>query len=110
MKNSEQTAWSSTYFAQIVRSALEACGQPKELVQAITCWPQTAGHLTSHPGIGHLTFIGSKPVAHEIAKNAAKVLTPLCVELGGKDAAIVLDDLYVSVCMVVERSTHVNRT
>lgn len=27
-----------------------------------------------------------------MAKSAAKVLTPLCVELGGKDAAIILDD------------------
>jgi acyl-CoA reductase-like NAD-dependent aldehyde dehydrogenase len=39
-----------------------------------------------------LTFIGSRPVAHEVAKSASKVLTPLCIELGGKDAAIVLDD------------------
>jgi acyl-CoA reductase-like NAD-dependent aldehyde dehydrogenase len=39
-----------------------------------------------------MTFIGSKPVAHAVAKSAAKVLMPLCVELGGKDAAIVLDD------------------
>lgn len=31
-------------------------------------------------------------MAHEVAKSAAKSLTALCVELGGKDAAIVLDD------------------
>ena len=39
-----------------------------------------------------MTFIGSKPVAHFVAKSAAKVLMPLCVELGGKDAAMILDD------------------
>lgn len=39
-----------------------------------------------------MTFIGSKPVAHAVAKSAAKVLMPLCVELGGKDASIILDD------------------
>ena len=38
-----------------------------------------------------MTFIGSRPVAHEVAKSAAKSLTPLCIELGGKDAAVVLD-------------------
>lgn len=100
MKNSEQTAWSSAYFVEIVRLALAACRQPQDLVQAVSCWPQTAGHLSSHPGISHLTFIGSRPVAHAVAKDAAKTLTPLCVELGGKDAAIVLDDGNVSaICL-----------
>jgi acyl-CoA reductase-like NAD-dependent aldehyde dehydrogenase len=92
VKNSEQTAWSSAYFLSIVRSALSACGHSPNLVHAVSCWPAAAAHLTSHPGISYLTFIGSRPVAHEIAKQASKALTPLCVELGGKDAAIVLDD------------------
>jgi len=91
VKSSEQTAWSSTYFANIVRSALSACGHNPDLVHAISCWPQTAAYFSSHPGLSHLTFIGSRPVAHEVAKSAAKALTPLCIELGGKDAAIVLD-------------------
>lgn len=91
VKNSEQTAWSSAYFLTFVRGALSACGHDANLVSAISCWPQTADYFTSHPGISHLTFIGSKPVAHEVAKSAAKSLTPLCVELGGKDAAIILD-------------------
>lgn len=92
VKNSEQTAWSTVYFINIVREALSACGHDPNVVHAFSCWPQTAGHFTSHPGISHLTFIGSKPVAHEVAKSASKVLTPLCIELGGKDAAIVLDE------------------
>lgn len=91
VKNSEQTAWSSTYFASMVRCALAACGHDSDLVHAISCWPETATHFTSHPGISHLTFIGSRPVAHEVAKSAARTLIPLCVELGGKDAAVVLD-------------------
>jgi len=56
------------------------------------CWPEVAPHLTAHPGLGHITFIGSRPVAHHVAASASKALTPLCVELGGKDAAIILDD------------------
>nr|OQO18817.1 hypothetical protein B0A51_12603 [Rachicladosporium sp. CCFEE 5018] len=91
VKCSEQTAWSSQYFVNIARSALVACGHEPDLVQVLACWPQTSRHFTSHPGISHLTFIGSKPVAHEVLKSAAKSLTPVCVELGGKDAAIVLD-------------------
>lgn len=91
VKGSEQTAWCSVFFADIVKAALVACGHSPELVHAVTCWPTTAEHLTSHPGISHLTFIGSKPVAHHVCTSAAKSLTPVVVELGGKDAAIILD-------------------
>lgn len=92
VKTSEQTAWSSAYFLNIVRSALAACGHDPNLVHAISCWPQTASYFAGHQDISHLTFIGSKPVAHEVAKSASKSLTPLCVELGGKDAALILDE------------------
>lgn len=93
VKTSEQTAWSSVYFANIARGALSACGFDPDVVQGFACWPETAEHFTAHHGISHLTFIGSRPVAHAVAKSASKALTPLCVELGGKDAAIVLDDI-----------------
>lgn len=92
VKSSEQTAWSAPYFASIARGALSACGHSPALVQSLTCWPAAAAHLTSHPLLAHLTFIGSRPVAHAVAASAARALTPLCAELGGKDAAIVLDD------------------
>lgn len=48
--------------------------------------------MTSHPDISHLTFIGSRPIAHAVCTSAAKALIPVTVELGGKDASIVLDD------------------
>jgi acyl-CoA reductase-like NAD-dependent aldehyde dehydrogenase len=68
------------------------------------CFPDVAEHLTSHPEIKHILFIGSKPVAHKVAESAAKVkplnsflmqtLTKLTLELGGKDAVIILNDVY----------------
>ncbi len=93
IKASESTAWSTQYFASIARAALTACGHSSNLVQSIVCWPQVANHLTSHPGISHITFIGSRPVAHHVAASAAKSLTPVYLELGGKDPAIILDDV-----------------
>ncbi|KAI9739201.1 MAG: Meiotic Sister-Chromatid recombination aldehyde dehydrogenase [Cirrosporium novae-zelandiae] len=93
VKVSENTAWSSQFFASIVRGALTACGHSEKLVQVLTCWPSVASHLTSHPGISHITFIGSQPVAHSVCTSAAKSLTPVCAELGGKDPSIVLDDV-----------------
>jgi acyl-CoA reductase-like NAD-dependent aldehyde dehydrogenase len=91
VKVSEQTAWSSRYFLEIARGALAAHGHDPELVQMVACWPETAGHLTSHPGISHITFIGSQTVAHHVAASAAKSLTPVVAELGGKDPFIVLE-------------------
>ncbi|ROT37553.1 succinate-semialdehyde dehydrogenase [Sodiomyces alkalinus F11] len=102
VKISEQAAWSAQYFTAIVRGALVAHGHDPALVQSIVCWPQTAAHITSHPRISHLTFIGSKPVCHQVAASAAKPLTPLVAELGGKDAAIVLDSAARDLARIVE--------
>jgi acyl-CoA reductase-like NAD-dependent aldehyde dehydrogenase len=93
VKGSEATAWSSTYFTSIATSALVACGHSPDIIQSVVCWPDVADHLTSHPEIAHITFIGSRPVAHHVCASAAKSLTPVCVELGGKDPVVVLDDL-----------------
>lgn len=39
-----------------------------------------------------LAVIGSEPVGKIVAQAAATNLTPVCIELGGKDAAILLSD------------------
>ncbi|KAK5415651.1 Meiotic Sister-Chromatid recombination aldehyde dehydrogenase [Exophiala xenobiotica] len=92
VKPSEQTCWSTFYFTDIVRGALQACGHSTDLVQNIICLPDVADHLTSHTGLSHITFIGSREVAHKVCASAARALTPVTVELGGKDASTVLDD------------------
>jgi len=58
--------------------------------QSISCFPETAPYFTSHPGLAHLTFIGSRAVALHVAASASKSLTPLVLELGGKDPSILL--------------------
>jgi acyl-CoA reductase-like NAD-dependent aldehyde dehydrogenase len=93
VKPSEQTCWSTFYFTDIVRGALRACGHSPDLVQNIICLPDVADHLTSHTGLRHITFIGSREVAHKVCASAARALTPVTVELGGKDPAIVFDDV-----------------
>ena len=92
VKPSEQTAWSSLYFTEIIKGALTACGHSPDLVQTVICLPDVADHLTSHPDIKHITFIGSRPIAHKVAASASRSLTALTIELGGKDPAIILDD------------------
>ncbi|KFX86700.1 hypothetical protein V490_08926 [Pseudogymnoascus sp. VKM F-3557] len=102
VKSSENTAWSASYFTTIARGALSVCGHDPNLVQVVVCWPQVANHLTCHPDIAHITFIGSRPVAHHVAASAAKALIPVVVELGGKDAAIVLDSAAPDISRIIE--------
>lgn len=102
VKASEQTAWSANYFATIARGALSVCGHDPNLVQSVVCWPAAANHLTSHPGISHITFIGSRPVAKHVCASAAKALIPVVAELGGKDAAIVLDSAKTDLKRITE--------
>ncbi|KHN98826.1 Aldehyde/histidinol dehydrogenase [Metarhizium album ARSEF 1941] len=102
VKVSEQTAWSSAHFADVARGALAAHGHDPNLVQAVACWPQTAGHLTSHPAVSHVTFIGSRAVAHHVAASAARSLTPVVAELGGKDPFIVLDSAAPRLARIAE--------
>lgn len=102
VKVSEQTAWSSAYFANIAKGALAAHGHDTDLVQTFACWPREAEFLTSHPSLSHITFIGSQSVAHHVAKSAAKVLTPVVAELGGKDPFIVLDSAEKDLARIVE--------
>lgn len=102
VKVSEQTAWSSAYFANIARGALLAHGHDPALVQTVVCWPQQAAHLTCHPKIKHITFIGSQGVAQQVAASAAKALIPVVAELGGKDPFIVLDSAKSSLKRIAE--------
>ncbi|KAK9451939.1 Aldehyde/histidinol dehydrogenase [Limtongia smithiae] len=92
LKCSESVVWSSTHFVAITRACVAECGYNPDIVQLVCPWPHDTDYLTSHRGISHATFIGSKPVAHKVLAAAARTLTPVTVELGGKDAAVVLDE------------------
>lgn len=48
--------------------------------------------LTSHPDVAHVSFTGSTPTGKKVLASAADTLKRLTLELGGNDAAIVLDD------------------
>src|SRR5699024_10703187 len=48
--------------------------------------------LTTHPDVDHITFTGSTNTGRLIMRNAADTIKRVSLELGGKSAAIVLDD------------------
>lgn len=49
-------------------------------------------YLVSHPGVDKVAFTGSTAAGRSIAEVCGRMLRPVTLELGGKSAAIVLDD------------------
>ncbi|KAL4259714.1 aldehyde dehydrogenase family protein [Pleurotus pulmonarius] len=92
LKCSEKVIWSSGWFVGAITECLRACGHDSELVQLVCCYPEEAEALTKSPEIKHITFIGSDTVGKKVAIAAAENLTPVTLELGGKDPAIILPD------------------
>ncbi|KAG6836748.1 hypothetical protein H0H93_003824 [Arthromyces matolae] len=90
LKCSENVIWSTSWYIDVVKACLRACGHDAELVQLVCCYPDQAEALTTSPIIKHITFIGSEEVGRKIARAATVHLTPVTLELGGKDPAIVL--------------------
>lgn len=95
VKPSEHVAFSTTYYVQCIHRILQALKLPTSLVTLVLAHPPLAPYLTMHPSIKHITFIGSEGVGRKVMVDAARNLTPVTLELGGKDPAIVLPDVKI---------------
>jgi betaine-aldehyde dehydrogenase len=67
-------------------------GLPQGVLSIVPGGPETGRALTSNPEVDKFTFTGSSLVGKEIGKLAAEKLKPCTLELGGKSAAIILQD------------------
>jgi aldehyde dehydrogenase (NAD+) len=67
-------------------------GLPEGVLSVVPGGPETGRALTANPEIDKFTFTGSSAVGKEIGKIAAEKLKPCSLELGGKSAAIILED------------------
>lgn len=90
LKCSENVVWSTSWFIGAISACLGACGHDPDLVQMVCCYPEQATAVTESPLIKHITFIGSENVGRKVAQAATRHLTPVTLELGGKDPAIIL--------------------
>lgn len=70
---------------------LEA-GMPPGTVNMVPGGPEAGEALTSHRGVDKITFTGSGATAQFILQSAAKAMTPVQLELGGKSASIIYED------------------
>ncbi|XWS53520.1 hypothetical protein CRYUN_Cryun10bG0008400 [Craigia yunnanensis] len=91
IKVSEHASWSGCFYFRIIQAALAAVGAPENLVEVITGFAETGEALVS--SVDKTIFVGSPAVGKMIMKNAAETLIPVTLELGGKDAFIVCEDV-----------------
>jgi len=92
IKPAEDTPLTTIYFCKLVEQA----GIPPGVVNVVPGYGHTAGAaLARHPQINHMGFTGSPEVGRQIASECGKNLVPVKLELGGKGAAVVFDDVDV---------------
>jgi acyl-CoA reductase-like NAD-dependent aldehyde dehydrogenase len=91
IKPSEVTAWSARFLGRFIRESLSRAGFPADIVQVIHGDGETGAALV-RAGVQKILFIGSAPHGRRIVEGSAATLTPLIMELGGKDPFIVCED------------------
>ncbi|WP_110241502.1 aldehyde dehydrogenase family protein [Nocardioides gilvus] len=69
---------------------------PAGLVQVVQGDVETASALVQHPAVARVAFTGGDAAGRAIASMAGRALTPSVLELGGNDAAILLDDVVLT--------------
>jgi aldehyde dehydrogenase (NAD+) len=89
LKPAEDTPLLAQRFVDLLHEA----GLPEGVVQVVHGFGEEAGDaLVRHPDVPVITFTGSRETGVLVTKNAADRLKHVHLELGGKNAIIVMDD------------------
>jgi aldehyde dehydrogenase (NAD+) len=82
--------------AYLLAEACEAAGLPKGVLNIVAAGREVGEHLVTHPDLDKISFTGSTAAGRRIAGLCGEQLRRCTLELGGKSAAIVLDDADLS--------------
>ncbi len=88
LKPSPETVLDSYVFAEAVLAA----GIPPGVVSIVPGGRDVGAYLVQHHDIDKVAFTGSTAAGRQIAEVCGRLLRPVSLELGGKSAAIILDD------------------
>lgn len=88
VKPSPETPLDGLFMAEL----LEQAGIPKGVVSVVPAGREVGEYLVSHPGVDKIAFTGSTEAGRRIAAICGEQLKRVSLELGGKSAAIILDD------------------
>jgi aldehyde dehydrogenase (NAD+) len=76
----------------VLAEILDEAGLPEGVVSVLPAGREVGEHLVRHPGVDKIAFTGSTAAGRRIATLCGQDLRRVTLELGGKSAAIVLDD------------------
>jgi succinate-semialdehyde dehydrogenase/glutarate-semialdehyde dehydrogenase len=88
-------ALQTPFSALAMQRLAERAGIPPGVFNTAVVSDDAAGALVGHPDVARISFTGSDRTGRKIQEAATRHLTPSRLELGGKDAAIVLSDCKV---------------
>ncbi|MBF7015033.1 aldehyde dehydrogenase family protein (plasmid) [Novosphingobium resinovorum] len=83
----------STPLSTLMLGEIAADIFPRGVFQTLVDANDLGAMLSSHPDVAHVSFTGSTPTGKKVLTSAADTLKRFTLELGGNDAAIVLDDV-----------------
>jgi aldehyde dehydrogenase (NAD+) len=90
IKPAEDTPLSAIYLARLAKQV----GIPDGVINVVTGRGETAGAaLSANVNIKRMSFTGSPEVGRLVAQSCGYNLVPVKLELGGKGAAVVFDDV-----------------
>lgn len=76
----------------ILAEAAEEAGVPSGVINWVPGGRELGDYLVKHPGIDKVAFTGSTTAGRTISENCGRLMRPVNLELGGKSAAVILDD------------------
>jgi betaine-aldehyde dehydrogenase len=85
--------------AYLLADILDEAGVPAGVVNIVPAGREAGEHLVRHAGIDKVAFTGSTAAGRRIASICGEQLKRCSLELGGKSAAIVLDDADLTLTM-----------
>jgi len=82
-----------------VAEAFEEAGLPPGMLSVLPGGPAVGEYLVSHPGVDAVFFTGSTQTGRRIGAECGAQMRRMVLELGGKSAAIVLDDADLAIAV-----------
>lgn len=88
--------------AYLLAEAIQAADVPAGVVNIVPAGREVGAYLVAHRGVDKVAFTGSTAAGRSIAETCGRLLRPVTLELGGKSAAIVLDDAELDLAQIGE--------
>ena len=95
LKPAEETVLDAFLMAE----AAAAAGLPAGVLNVVPGGREIGAYLVEHPDVDKVSFTGSTAAGRKIAEACGRLLRPVTLELGGKSAAILLEDVDLSASM-----------